>query len=163
MKLVTLLALVTGHRLQTFTFIRLQNILQYPDRIEIKIPDKIKTSSSKTFQPLLVIPFFRANPQLCLASVIDFYEAYTRELRPANTDLLKKPFCPASSQRLSKWVKMTLEISGVNINTFSGYTTRHASTSAAHRSEVSIETIKNTAGWTKKSLYVHKILQPSSM
>nr|CAI5841760.1 unnamed protein product [Callosobruchus analis] len=59
MKLVTLLALITGHRLQTLTRIRLQNIVRFPDRLEIRISDRIKTSSSKSLQPFLVIPYFK--------------------------------------------------------------------------------------------------------
>lgn len=155
MKLVTLLALITGHRLQTFTYICLGNICRYQDRLEIKITDKIKTSSSKNFQPLLVIPYFRENPNLCLASVIDFYILKTRNIRPTNTDKLiltvKKPIRPISSQRLSKWIKMTLEASSIDTTIFSGYSTRHAATSAAHRAGVSIEAIRKRAGWTQNS------------
>lgn len=154
MKLVTLLALITGHRLQTLACIRLQNIVRFPDRLEIKISDKVKTSS-KNFQPFLVIPYFRENPELCLASVIDFYELSTKDLRPANTDLfiltIKKPIHPVSTQRLSKWIKMTLTASGINTTLFSSYSTRHAATSAAHRAGVSIDIIRSTAGWTEKS------------
>lgn len=154
-KLVTLLALITGHRLQTFTSIRIQNISRYPDKLEIKITDRVKTSSYKNFQPLLVIPYFRENPKLCLASLIDFYEEKTRNMRPINTDLLiltvKRPFRPVSTQRLSKWVKLTLKESGIDVDTFSSYSIRHAATSAACRAGVSIEMIRERAGWTQKS------------
>nr|CAI5858009.1 unnamed protein product [Callosobruchus analis] len=135
MKLVTLLALITGHRLQTLTRIRLQNIVRFPDRLEIRISDRIKTSSSKSLQPFLVIPYFKDNPPLCLASVIDCYELITKDIRPSDTDYLiltvNRPIRPVSSQRLSKWIKQT--------------------TSAAFRAGISIEVIKSMAGWTQKS------------
>nr|CAH7714180.1 unnamed protein product [Callosobruchus chinensis] len=112
MKLVTLLALITGHRLQTLTSIRLQNIVRFPDRLEIRISDRIKTSSSKSLQPFLVIPYFKDNPALCLASVVDYYELVinyeliTKDLRPSDIDYLiltvKRPIRQVSSQRLSE-------------------------------------------------------------
>nr|CAH7759614.1 unnamed protein product [Callosobruchus chinensis] len=118
MKLVTLLALITGHRLQTLTSIRLQNIFRFLDRLEIRISDRIKTSSSKSLQPFLVIPYFKDNPPLCLASVIDYYELITKDLRPSDIDYLiltvKRPIRPVSSQRLSKWIKQTLALRHVS-------------------------------------------------
>nr|CAI5825759.1 unnamed protein product [Callosobruchus analis] len=111
MKLVTLLALITGHRLQALTRIRLQNIVRFPDRLEIRISDRIKTSFSKSLQPFLVIPYFNDNPPLCLDSVIDCYELIAKNIRPSDTDYLiltvKRPIRPASSQRLSKWIKQS--------------------------------------------------------
>nr|CAI5858010.1 unnamed protein product [Callosobruchus analis] len=155
MKLVTLLALITGHRLQTLTRIRLQNIVRFPDRLEIRISDRIKTSSSKSLQPFLVIPYFKDNPPLCLASVIDCYELITKDIRPSDTDYLiltvNRPIRPVSSQRLSKWIKQSLAASGIDTTLFSGYSSRHAATSAAFRAGISIEVIKSMAGWTQKS------------
>lgn len=42
--------------------------------------------------------------------------------------------------------------SGVNVDKFKGHSTRHAATSAALRMGVTIETIRNAAGWSEKSL-----------
>nr|CAH7755141.1 unnamed protein product [Callosobruchus chinensis] len=128
MKLVTLLALITGHRLQTLTSIRLQNIVRFPDRLEIRISDRIKTSSSKSLQPFLVIPYFKDNPALCLASVVDYYELVinyeliTKDLRPSDIDYLiltvKRPIRQVSSQRLSNWIEQTLAASGIDTTDF---------------------------------------------
>nr|CAH7737037.1 unnamed protein product [Callosobruchus chinensis] len=128
MKLVTLLALITGHRLQTLTSIRLQNIVRFPDRLEIRISDRIKTSSSKSSQPFLVIPYFKDNPALCLASVVDYYELVinyeliTKDLRPSDIDYLiltvKRPIRQVSSQRLSNWIEQTLAASGIDTTDF---------------------------------------------
>lgn len=151
LKLVTLLALITAHRIQTLTQIRLQNIFHLSDRLEIKISDRVKTSSQKRFQPLLVIPNFHENPSLCLASVIDFYVLHTKDIRPAGTDFLILTYVNVSCQRMSKWVKMTITASGIDTTYFSAYSTRHAATSAASRAGVSLEVISRTAGWTQKS------------
>lgn len=41
--------------------------------------------------------------------------------------------------------------SGIDINIFSAYSIRHASTSAARRHGVNIDQIRKTAGWSKDS------------
>ena len=61
LKLVTLLALVTGHRMQTLALIDIRNIYRTnKDALEIKIPDTIKTSGPNRNQPTLRLPFFYA-------------------------------------------------------------------------------------------------------
>ncbi|XP_077263344.1 uncharacterized protein LOC143898093 [Temnothorax americanus] len=151
LKLVTLLALITGHRFQTLALIDVRNIEKARNLIEIKIPARIKTSRPGREQPTLLIPFYPQNRDICVASTLEAYMERTRELRGRCTSLFisfKKPYKAVSTQTLSRWVKSTLTISGVDTKTFSAYSTRHASTSAAKRSGVSIDTIKKTAGWT---------------
>lgn len=154
-KMVTLLALITGHRIQTLSKIKISNITRYDDRMEIQVSDFIKTSGRQHFQPLLVLPYFTNNPKLCVASVITAYIERTKNIRPKEMDYLilthKSPIHPATTQRIGKWIKTTLADSGVNIAHFSAHSTRHATTSAAYRAGVSIETIRKTAGWTDKS------------
>lgn len=43
-KLATLLALATGHRVQTLSLVKIENIKLTKEGAEIKIPDNIKTS-----------------------------------------------------------------------------------------------------------------------
>jgi hypothetical protein len=50
-----------GHRLQTLSLIRLENINQSPQGFEIWITDHIKTSRVGGEQPTLQVPFFQAN------------------------------------------------------------------------------------------------------
>lgn len=64
---------------------------------------------------------------------------------------VKSPIRPVSTQRLSKWVKLTLKESSIKIDTFSSYSIRHAGTSAAYRAAVSVKMIRERVGWTHKS------------
>lgn len=57
-KLLLLLALATGHRLQTFAGIELENIQIGQDAVTIKIPARVKTSAVGRFQPLLSVLYF---------------------------------------------------------------------------------------------------------
>ncbi|KAJ8967813.1 hypothetical protein NQ314_002622 [Rhamnusium bicolor] len=50
-KLTTLLTLITGHRLQTLSLIKVENIYFEPDGVQILIIDNIKTSRPKSEHP----------------------------------------------------------------------------------------------------------------
>lgn len=153
-KLATLLALVTGQRMQTLALINIKNIVLKETLIEIKIPDNIKTSKPGKVQPTLNLPFYKDNLNICPATTLQSYLERTKELR-GNTLFLfisfKKPFKRASTQTLSRWVKSILGDSGIDTNLFSAHSTRHASTSAASRKDINIDTIRKSAGWTEKS------------
>lgn len=154
LKLVTLLALISAHRVQTLSKIKLENIYRFKDRIEIKIVDRIKTSGPYRSQPILIFPYFKEKPELCVASTIVYYIEFTKDIRSNETSLLltfKKPHHAATSQTISRWIKEVLRVSGIDISIFKSHSTRHAATSAAFRAGVNINTIKNTAGWSKAS------------
>lgn len=155
-KLVTLLAIITAHRVQTLSLIKLSNIVVLKDKIEIMISDHIKTSALGKRQPLLIVPFYNQNPNICPARCLYDYIERTKQLRNdySNDSLFispKMPHQPVSSQTISKWIKGILRESGLDISIFTAHSTRHASTSAALRLGVSIDLIRSTAGWTRTS------------
>ena len=125
------------------------------DSITIKIPDRIKTTGLNRNQPYLKIPFFREQPKLCAASTLQVYISRTKDLRPESENRLiitnKKPNKAATSQSISRWIKGALCKSGIDTEIFSAHSTRHASTSAACRRGVNIETIRKAASWTQTS------------
>lgn len=149
------MALVTAHRVQTLALIQAQNISITKEGIEIKIPEQIKTSGPNRLQPVLKLPNFVEKPHLCAAKAIYCYLQRTKSLRPFNESKLfityKKPYRAASSQSLSRWIKMVLGESGLDTSIFTAHSTRHAATSAAARNGVSLDLIRNTAGWSSAS------------
>ncbi|CAB0008793.1 unnamed protein product [Nesidiocoris tenuis] len=154
-KLVTLLTLATGQRLQTISTIRIPNITMSAEGARVLISDFIKTTSPNSAQPCLHLPFFDAKPSLCAARCLQTYIELTKDLRSTDSDKLfvcyKKPHKPATKQTLSRWVKETLTSAGVDTTIFKPHSTRHASTSAADRKGLAIECIRKTAGWTSNS------------
>lgn len=155
MKLITLLALVTGQRIQTLSLIRVDQVLISPSGIQITIPDRIKTSGPRSQQPCLCIPFFTKKPELCAASVLLSYIEKTSADRDDSLEYLflseKKPYKNINKQTLSKWVKMVLKNAGVDTKIFTPHSTRHSSTSKAWSCGISIDTIRRTAGWSETS------------
>lgn len=170
-KLVVLLALATGQRCQTLSLIKVSNINVTDERIVIYITDLIKTSGIGKKQPTLDLPFFRQRTCICPATIITDYIKKTCLIRPLKEDKLiltsKGPYHGVSSQTIARWIKQTLSSSGIDTNIFSAHSTRHASTSAAARAGVSVDTIRKTAGWSDQSLvfanfYKLPIIEPNS-
>lgn len=151
-KLVSLLALATGQRLQTLQKIDIENIQISPSKILIFVPGQVKTSGRGKLQPLLVLPFFK-DPQLCPARTLAQYLTVTRNLRGSIKTLFittTRPTKPATTQTLSRWVSEILNASGVE-KIFRPHSTRHASTSAALRGGDSTDSMLCAAGWTPTS------------
>lgn len=59
-KVAVLLALRTGHQIQTLKAINIQNIEKKNDQIGIKIPTQLRTSCPNRPQPNLILSFFPA-------------------------------------------------------------------------------------------------------
>lgn len=150
-----LIALSTGQRVQTISLIKLNNIRNTTNGLEISITDLIKTSGPGRDQPFLKLPKFEDNPEICVASTILSYIQYTSKLRvPTENRLfisIRKPHKAVSKQTISKWIKQCLNESGVDVAIFSGHSTRHAATSAAAASGLDFDTIRKSAGWSAGS------------
>uniref|UniRef100_A0A1Y1MFY3 Tyr recombinase domain-containing protein n=1 Tax=Photinus pyralis TaxID=7054 RepID=A0A1Y1MFY3_PHOPY len=159
-KLISLLTLATGQRLQTLSLIKCSNIHQSNTGLKIYIPDLIKTSGPNRSQPILILPFFKEDQNLCVASVLLHYLDLTKELRTFDSELLfittVKPYKPASKQTLSRWVKEGLKAAGVDTNIYKSHSTRHAATSSALRKGASFDVIKKAAGWSERSTVFQK-------
>lgn len=150
-----LLALATAQRVQTLTKIKISNIKKVETEIRIKITDQIKTSGPGKSQPLLLLPFFKKQPRLCVATLLYQYIELTAHIRAENQDILllthKKPHRAATTQSISRWIKSIMAKSGIEVDIFGSHSTRHAATSAAFRRGIDIDTIRKAAGWTAKS------------
>lgn len=152
-KLLLLLALGTAHRLQTLTSIRNSNIIRSNRGLEIRIPDRIKTTRAGSKQPVLKLPFFKEKPGLCIAKTLLHYLEVTRIIRNGEDKLFisyQKPYNIVKEDTLGRWIRSCLTILGVD-RRFTAHSTRHASTSKAYEKGVSIEEIKRVAGWSLNS------------
>lgn len=155
LKFVGLLALATAHRVQTFSLIELENIHEREDGIDVFISKLVKTSAPGRNQPCLFLPFLREIPELCVASSLLEYRRRTQDLRTdsCNNFLISfvKPHKAVTSQTISRWIKIVLKNGGIDTDIFSAHSTRHASTSSASKKGVSLEEIRQVAGWSQSS------------
>lgn len=152
-KCVTLLALVTAHRIQTLSKIKTDQIVVLNNQIIIKITDLIKTSKVGSKQPTLHLPFFVQRPGICPAKTLTAYMDVSKTKRKSNELFIasRKPHNSISSQTLSRWIKSTLKDSGIDVSVFSSHSTRHAATSKAYKLGVNIDVLRQTAGWSDNS------------
>lgn len=154
-KLITLMSLITSQRIQTFSLLKITDIKKDDDSIIIITQAFLKSSAPNRPQPVLKISYFnKEKPELCVASTLVEYIERTGPLRGEVEELFithKKPFHKATTQTLSRWIKIILEKAGVDTTRYSAYSTRHASTSAAFRKGIDIESIRKVAGWSPDS------------
>ncbi|KAJ8917699.1 hypothetical protein NQ315_005148 [Exocentrus adspersus] len=121
-KLVFLMAITSASRTQTLSKIKITDIIKLERKIEIRVTERIKTSAPNKFQPLLIFPYFREAPELCVAHTIETYLERTAQYRKDHEYLIlthKKPIHPATSQTISRWLKRVLKLGGVDTTVFS--------------------------------------------
>ncbi|CAH2009807.1 unnamed protein product [Acanthoscelides obtectus] len=146
-KLAVLLAICTGQRVQTLHNIEVQNVT-VDDKIEIKIPERLKSSGRNVPQSTLILPFFHSVKDICPATAVQIYLEKTKPIRGTTEKLFittKPPFRSASTQTISRWIKAMLRASGIDTDKDSSYTTSHASSSAAARRGFNYDTIRKAA------------------
>ncbi|KAB0795035.1 hypothetical protein PPYR_11874 [Photinus pyralis] len=154
LKLLMLLLLTTGQRLNAIALIRIENIRESPSGFQIFISDKVKTTRVGKPQPYLQAFYFKDLPALCVGSTLKIFLQRTAPLRKNKSFLflsIRRPHGIASKQTLSRWMKMVLQDSGIPTDLFKPHSTRHAATSVAFRQGVSVDGIFQSAGWGEES------------
>jgi hypothetical protein len=149
LKLVMLLALTTGQRLQTLHSIYVQNIDINCDYVKIRIGDLLKTSCQTKHLSELYIEKYPDNGNICVVKTLLQYLETTKTLRETEEQLFisyQKPYKSVSKGTLGKWIKTVLSGAGIDMNIFKPHSTRSASTSVAS-SKIPVETVLRTAGW----------------
>ena len=163
-KLVTLLLLLTGQRIQTIHSLKLDNIKLSDNSVYIEVTELLKTSKPGSHIKPIELPAFSDDTRLCIVTVLKEYITRTQLLRKTSDLIIS---CVKPYQRVSKaigrWLKTVLQLAGVNINIFKPHSTRSASTSAALRFSTPVDTILKAAGWAKESTFRKFYNKPVSM
>lgn len=177
-KLLILLALTTGQRLQTLHSISIHNIDINNDCVKIRFSELLKTSSFKHHLSELFIQTYPNNDNLCVVQTLKQYLERTKIHRGTESNLFisyQKPYKGVSKGTLGKWIKSVLSSAGIDMDIFKPHSTRSAATSVA-ASKIPIETVLRTAGWrtdctfrrfykreiTNSSAFAHSVLNEST-
>ena len=117
---------------------------------------------------LIELHQFSDNRDICVVYAFHVYLEKTKCLRYKTENLfitLLVLHRSASVKTISRWLKWTLARAGININKYSGHSTRSAVTSAARDCGVNINSIKRSAGWTNASTFCkfYKKLETTSL
>ena len=162
-KLATLLALVTGQRLQTLHALDLKFCVYEKDCIVFNIQSLLKhsTPANKTSN-CVYIHAYPDNKKICPMFLLKYYIKRTEKLRKDSMLFINhmQPHNPISKDTLSRWVKISLQKAGINTTKFKVHSTRSASTSAAAAASVDINTILKAASWTNSNTFAKHYNKP---
>ena len=163
LKLATLLALVTGSRVQTLHAMDL-NFCEYKDdSIVFYIQSLLKHSRpSNKVSNGITISAYKKDKRICPVFLLKYYIKRTASLRKNNQLFINnnKPHKPISKDTLSRWIKMGIKKSGINTAKYSSHSTRSASTSAAAAASVDITTIMKAAKWSNSCTFTKHYKKP---
>ena len=154
-KLVTLMALASAQRVQTLSFINIDNICYQNDFILIHIYDLLKQSNATRRK--FTMKFSRnENPLICVYTHLEEYMERTSSLRGDKKKLFisfQKPHGEVSRSTLSRWIKDVLYEAGIDIDVFKAHSTRAAASSRARQDNVNVDDILKTAGWSSRHTF----------
>ena len=166
LKLAMLCSLVTGQRSQSLHLMSLDHMSKGPDHCVFHIQDIVKQSAPGRKQPELIIPVFRAEPKLCIFSHLMEYLHRTEKLRGEEKRLFVsyiKPHKWVSKDTIVRWKKSVMESAGIDLTIFKPHSTRAATTSKAHASDVPLSSILEAGSWKNEctfNRFYNKPIQP---
>ena len=164
-KTVMLLDLLTGQRCQTLHALDITNMDLNGEKYTFLITSLLKTSRPGKHLASIEVQSYKTDRKLCSVAHIKEYIKRTADLRGNQRRLFishQKPHKEISGDTVSRLLKNTLDLAGVNTAKFSTHTphsTRAARTSAAKAMNMPIDIIMQSAGWTQESTfrkYYHK-------
>ena len=101
-------------------------------------------------------PSFQPNATICPVHTLQAYLTTTRPLRGAESRLFVsfiKPHKAVTSSTIARWLRITLEQSGIDSSIFGAHSTRGASASAAAKGGITTEDILKAANWSSESVF----------
>lgn len=155
LKLVMLVALVTGQRGQSIHLMDLEHMSVGKDCYKFLIQEKVKQSAPGKAQPELLLPGFSKNRSLCVVKTLAEYLKRTEHIRTSS----KLFICyigkhqPVSRDTISRWIKVVMVRAGIDVQKFAPHSTRSASVSRANAKNVPLQTILRTAGWSNQCTF----------
>lgn len=163
LRLVMLLALVSGQRGQTLHQLRKDDVHLYDHKCVLVFSSCLKqTKPGRHLAPLELVVF--EDSRLCVVSHLRQYLQLTEHLRKGDSLFIsfQKPHSGVSRDTISRWLKIVLEEAGIDTCVFSSHSTRAASTSAALSRDIPIDAILKCAGWSQSSTFTKFYNKPVS-
>lgn len=155
-KLAMLLSLLSGQRVQTLHKLSIDSMKMDDTKCVFDIQMLLKqTRRGKHLAPIELLAY-QDNSSLCIVQLMKIYLKRTANIRKDAKQLFisyQKPYGPVSKDTLSRWIKEMLIKAGIDTTHFGAHSVRSASTSAAARKGLSVDTIMKAAGWSAESTF----------
>lgn len=164
LKLVMLLALTTGQRIQSLFLIDIRNLELGETYVKIRYGDLLKQTRPGYQLSELFIEAYKPDYRICVVYTLNEYLERTAALRNDVTQLFvshQKPHKAVKKCTIASWIKKVLVLAGIDMTIFSPHSTRGACTSYVS-GKIPIDTILRTAGWRKDSVFRKHYKRPTT-
>ncbi|PFX12724.1 hypothetical protein AWC38_SpisGene23265 [Stylophora pistillata] len=164
-KCAILLALISAKQQSDLHALDLEFVQFLPEGVEFRIPGLTKTRTPGK-DVVFFFPALEDNVQLCPMACLREYIKKTEKLcnhggvnKPSFL-ATQKPFSPVSLTSISRWLKLTLQDTGIDTSVFKAHLTQGASSSAARQGGVSVKDILAAADWSRETTFNHFYRRP---
>ena len=126
---VTLLTILSTQRIHTAHLLHIRNMLVSDSLVKVSIGDKLKQTRPGYHLHELELPAYTPHNELCPVSVVQEYLARMKPLCGNITSLFisfVKPYKQVAKNTISRWVKTTLGLAGVDLIRFKPHSNRAA-------------------------------------
>ncbi|GFN81275.1 tyrosine recombinase [Plakobranchus ocellatus] len=151
-QLITLCALVTGQRCQTFHVMDIKHMHISDGRAIFHIEPLLKANSPKNPLTVVILGAYRQDRRICVYTCLKQYLKRTKLLRSSSQLFVttQSPHNGVSKDTLARWIRLILTKSGVNTRIFKAHSTRATASSVAARGmDISHVLFKPLAGLMK--------------
>ena len=157
LKTVALVAILLAARGQTLVALDIRNMTVKKSKICFTIGKAtLKQSRPSYTPPLLELEAYPIDRRLCVYKVLGEYIKRTKPLRGDETQLFisyTKPHAKVGISTISRWIKFTMALAGLDVSVYKSHSVRAASTSKAWELGVSLDEIIPTAGWASADTF----------
>ena len=155
-KLAMLLALTSAARSHEMIFLNTKFLVKHHTEYSFHFGKPTKVARPGRPRPPLKFSHFTADKNLCVCHHIDLDLSRSQTWRSKQSQLLLsfvEPDKLVQSSMVSRWVIETLSLAGIDTKTFSGHSTRYASSSKASEQGVPLKEILKRAYWSNKTIF----------
>lgn len=157
LKLATLMALITAHRVQTLHLLDLHMLKRGKFEYTFEINKVIKTSKPGRKLPTVVLKSYPVDRRLCIVTVLnEFLKRRAVKVQKKQSKLFCSyisPYGPVSKCSISRWIKEVLARAGIDTKIFKAHSVRGAVTSKAKDNDYPIEDILKAGGWAQAGTF----------
>jgi len=163
LKLSSLMAIASASRASEICYLDIRYLVKGKDSYEFHFVKLTKSWRRGKPRPKICFHFLTEEPALCICKTIDQYLTRSKGWRSdQDTQLLlshRNPHDPVAVGTVSRWLMELLDLAGINTDTFSGHSTRHASTSKAKAVGIPLKEIVKKGQWSSDSMFRSRYCQ----
>ena len=163
LKLSSLLAITSAGRASEICYFDIRYLVKGKSSYEFHFSKLTKSWRRGKPRPKMSFNFFPEEPSICVCKTIDQYLLRSKEWRSEeDTQLLLshiKPHDPVEVGTVSRWLMEMLRQAGIDTSTFTGHSTRYASTSKAKAVGIPLQEIVKRGQWSSDLMFKTRYCQ----